>query len=422
MFDVIAVVAIGLVGFLAYLLFFERGPRYAIPDPNGLAEAKDQLARWSTVLSQPISALRHWQLIQSGPDLYQHHLKLVNDARRSVHLETYIVEPGPAQQALFVALAARAQAGVTVRVVLDRVGSFKLRRKHLAGLRAAGVQVKFYHPLGVHTFRRLNNRSHRNLLVIDGQRALLGGAGIAQFWCDAQAPWRDCLLQVQGSAVLHLQAVFAENWLESTGEILADLDVFPELEEPQSTTRPATQSIVVGSSPVAGGSSSARILLQLVIATARNSIDLCTPYFIPDRGVRQALIEAARRGVQVRVLTSGPYSDQLLARRAGRRRYGPLLGNGVEIYEYRDHMMHVKSLVIDGQYVVLGSANVDNRSFNLNDEVNVVVDSAELAGQVNQVYEDDLSHSDQVTLQAWQQRSWIERLLASLGRGLERHD
>jgi cardiolipin synthase len=417
--EVVAILSILFLGFLTYLVFFERGPEYSISNPLELFSDRDLLALWGSVLSVPRCSVVRPNLVQSGSGFYEHHLSLIARAIHSVHLETYLVQPGEACSAVFDALAEKARQGVEVRVILDRVGSFKVRSKHLQTLRKAGATVVFYHPLSVHTFRKLNNRTHRNLLVVDGVTAMMGGAGLADFWSENQHKnaWRDEAVIVEGSGVSHLQAVFGENWLEATGEILADSSSYPSITCPGEIP-----SLVVGSSPAAGGSSSARLLFQLALESARTNIDLCTPYFIPDRGIRAALIAASIRGVRVRVMTSGPYSDQGLARRAGRRRYGPLLSVGVELYEYKSHMMHLKSLVIDGRMTVLGSTNVDNRSFGLNDEVNLVVDDGPFASSALEIFERDLLDCDLITVCDWEDRSFSEKTLAYLGKGLERHD
>ena len=418
LFDTIAGASVVFVGFLTYLFFFERGLRYSVPKRVLFDEKAVELDWWGTVLSLPDTATDNINLIQSGPDFYDQHLALINAARSTIHIESYILEPGDTFDKFVNALTVKCRDGIKVRIVLDRVGSFRVRRKHLDDIERAGGEVVFYHPIGVHTFRRLNNRSHRNLLIVDGSVALVGGAGIADFWSRKQDHWRDCAVIVRGACVRHLQSVFCENWLETTGEILADNQTFPAHVEGAE----GLNSLVVGSSPVAGGSTSARILFQLALASAKSSIDLCSPYFIPDRGIRDVLTAASAQGIRTRVLTSGPYSDHGIARRAGRRRYGALLQSGVELYEYRSHMMHTKALVIDGRITILGSTNVDNRSFNLNDEVNIAIEDDLFASEVLEMFNRDIEDSDRISLKKWSSRSWRERALAGLGIGLERHD
>ena len=418
MIEAVLAIPLLVLVFLTYLLFFERGPTYSILKRPLASSGLGLLSSWRTLLSLPSSTLDRAEVVASGLGFYDHHARMIASAKSSIHLESYILEPGQSCQRLMKALALQAQAGVEVRVLLDRIGSFKVRRRHLEDLRQAGGEVEFYHPLGVHSFRRFNNRSHRNLLIIDGSQALIGGAGIADFWGREVDAWYDTAISVFGSVACRLQAVFCEHWREVTGEILADEKLFPRLND-SSQQIPC---LVVGSSPITGGSSPARLLYQLALASAQHSIDLCTPYFIPDRGIREALIAAAKAGVQTRVMTSGPYSDHSLARHAGRRRYGSLLKNGVDLYEYRDQMMHSKSLIIDGRCVIVGSTNIDNRSFNLNDEVNLAIEDSDLSAIYADQFEVDLAQSNRITMQDWLDRSWRERTLAYLGRWLERHD
>jgi cardiolipin synthase len=179
--------------------------------------------------------------------------------------------------------------------------------------------------------------------------------------------------------------------------------------------------MAVGSTPTAGRSTRARMLVQFLLATARHSIDLCSPYFVPDQGIRRELLAAQARGVRIRVVSGGPYSDHGLVRRAGRRRYGPLLEAGIEIWEYATHMLHAKTLVVDGRWCLLGSTNIDNRSFGLNDEVNLLVQSTALGAELGRMFEKDLAASTPQDLAVWRRRSWRERLLATLGRIIERH-
>lgn len=418
MLETVAIFSILVVGFLTYLLFFEKGPTYSTIKRENNKDESSFLSWWGTILSLPQSTCEGARILQTGLGFYNHHIELIESAASFVHLEAYILEPGDACNTVLSALAEKARQGVEIRVVLDRVGSWGIRDRHLAELREAGGGVEFYHTLGIHSFRRFNQRSHRNLLIVDGASAMIGGAGIADFWDREHDVWRDSATVVSGCVVRRLQALFCEHWREATGEILAEERFFPSI-TPGNTQ---TSCMVIGSSPITGGSSPARLLYQLALGSAKRSIDLCSPYFIPDRGIREALIAASRRGVRTRIVTSGPYSDQGIVRRAGRRRYGPLLENGVELYEYRQHMMHAKALVIDGRCVIVGSTNVDNRSFNLNDEVNLAIEDRDFVNPFLDMFEVFCCESEQITLHGWINRSWRERALAYLGRWLERHD
>lgn len=440
-----------VLGFLTYLLLFERGASYSV---GAAAHALDDGARarlLTDLLATPLQRIDACDVLNEGAAMYDAYVAAIRGAMHTVHLETYIFRPGHAADAVVGALAEAAARGVRVRVTIDAIGSLGTPQRMFAALLAAGGAVQRYHPLRLENFRRWNNRTHRNLLVIDGAVAFIGGAGIADQWRRAEpAPWRDCVLRVRGPIVRGLQAVFAENWLECAGELLVDTGAFPdaaaagadELPGPAAVEAAAndgdhappvaasiastdlrsdTFGVVVGSTPTAGRSTRARTLIQLLLASAQRSIRLCTPYFVPDRGIRRELLAAHARGVDITVITGGPYGDHAITRRAGRRRYGALLAHGIEIYEYARRMMHAKVLVIDERWVCLGSTNIDHRSFGLNDEVNLVACSDALAAELIARFASDRDHSARVDYQSWLRRPWGERILATLGRITERH-
>jgi cardiolipin synthase len=419
--NLVAICAAAVLAWLIYLLLFERGASYGTSEPVHHLSDPERLRLLSTLLATPSLPVRSMQVLTEGPSLYAAQAATIRSATRSVHLEAYIFQPGQAADAILEALCERARTGVSVRVVVDAIGSWGSRRKHFAALETAGGRVHRYHPLRWQIFLRWNSRTHRNLLIVDGRLAVIGGAGIADYWIRTNPPpWRDCAVQVTGPVVRGLQAVFAENWLECSGELLVGADAFPD-DSLQSDESPPVTAIAVGSTPTAGRSTRARVLVQSLLATANESIELCSPYFIPDMGIRRELLAARQRGVRVRVLTGGPYSDHGIVRRAGRRRYGSLLRGDVEIWEFSSHMMHAKVLLVDGRWSLVGSTNIDHRSFGLNDEVNLVVLDTGLAAQLRAMFEQDLLHSELLNLQRWMRRSFSERVLATLGRIIERH-
>lgn len=421
--DFLAVGALCVVMFLVYLLLFERGTFYRTSGPVHELAEDEWLRVLSTVLGTPVRTIDTLDVLRDGPDLYAPQLAAIRSARRSVHLEAYIFRSGEVADAILQALCERARAGVKVRMIVDAVGSFRLPGRVLAQLREAGGEAHRYHPLRWQFFRRWNSRTHRNLLITDGETAFIGGAGIADHWSRTAPPsWRDCVARVTGRVVAELQAVFAENWLECAGELLVGTDSFPVRAGDFSPAAPsAPKAIAVGSTPTAGGSTRARMLVQFLLASARDSIDLGTPYFIPDMGIRRELIAARSRGVRIRILSGGPYGDHGIVRRAGRRRYGPLLEAGIELREYSDHMYHAKVLIVDGRWCLLGSTNIDHRSFALNDEVNLLVLSSGLAARLREMLEGDFLHGEVLTLARWRARSRLERALATIGRVIERH-
>ena len=286
-------------------------------------------------------------------------------------------------------------------------------------LRAAGGRICWYHGFRWHTLPRLNNRTHREIIVVDGEVGFLGGAGFADHWLkgDERNPrWRDTMFRVRGEAVVNLQAAFVENWLEASGEILAGAKFFPACE-----TVGHTAALVVDSSPTTGMSTRARIIYQTLLASARRSLLITTPYFLPDRSVRGEMIRAIReRGVEVKIIVPGHHSDHLLTRRSSRRLFGDLLRAGAQIYEYQPAMIHAKTLIVDGLWSVVGSTNFDNRSFGLNDEVNLAARDEALAARLAEDFARDLKESRQVTYEEWRRRSIFERMHEWVGWVLER--
>jgi cardiolipin synthase len=254
---------------------------------------------------------------------------------------------------------------------------------------------------------------------VDGRTAFIGGAGIADWWYRDGVKgnrWRDMMLKVNGPSVSALQAVFAQNWLRVSGEILTDEELF-ELSDSDNQSA----ALVVGSTPAAG-STQARILFQVLIASAREYIHISTPYFLPDRSARQAIIYAARkRNVEVKILTPGDNSDQRLARASSRHLYGELLKHGVKIYEYKPSMNHTKAMIVDGYWAVVGSTNFDYRSFAINDEVNLALLDRAVSSRVNQDFERDLENSKEITYEEWRQRFRF-RLFDRLSSVLERQE
>lgn len=419
--DVFSLLAVAVLALLLYLVLFERGAYYRTSVPVHDLNDTERMRVLSGLLGTPVEAIHSLQLLKEGPDLYRSELEAIRVATHSVHLEAYIFHVGRSADAILSALCERARAGVRVRVVIDAIGSFRTRRSYFAPLIAAGGLVYRYHPLHWYTVRRWNSRTHRNLLVVDGHIAFVGGAGVADYWNrETPPPWRDCVVRVTGPIVTGLQGVFAENWLECAGELLVGTDSLPRFSG-DSEHGESALGLAVGSTPTSGQSTRARMLVQFLLATARESIYLCTPYFIPDLGIRRELIAAAKRGVRIRILTGGPYTDLALVRRAGRRRYGDLLEANIEIWEYSPHMMHTKVLVVDACWSLLGSTNIDHRSFALNDEVNLLVVGADLGAQLQRTFEDDLLHSQALDIASWRRRPWGERVLATLGRVIERH-
>jgi cardiolipin synthase len=343
----------------------------------------------------------------NGDAIFPSMLKAIRGAKKTVLFETYIYWSGEIGDEFADALSERARNGVKVHVLLDWVGSGKIDDNVIDKMKQAGVQVEKYHPLRWYNLGRLNNRTHRKLLIVDGSVGFTGGVGIAPLWTgNAQDPdhWRDSHFRVEGPVVAQMQSVMLDNWAKTTGKVVHGVEYFPP---PRAV---GSQSAQVFASSPSGGSESMMMMYLLAITAAERTIDLSSAYFVPDDVTRQALVDAIRRGVKVRIVTPGEHMDADTVRRASRGLWGPLLEAGAQMYEYQPTMYHCKVMIVDGLMTSVGSTNFDVRSFRLNDEANLNVYDAGFAARQTQVFEADLKQSRKVTLQAWQSRPWREKL------------
>ncbi|HYC31261.1 MAG TPA: phospholipase D-like domain-containing protein [Gemmatimonadales bacterium] len=345
--------------------------------------------------------------LRNGDRIFPVMLSAIRGARRSINFETFIYWSGEIGREFADALSERARAGVAVRVLLDWVGAGKIDQEIVRMMEEAGVSVHRYHPLSWYNLGRLNNRTHRKLLVVDGVVGFTGGVGIADVWKgDAQDPhhWRDTHFLVEGPVVAQMQAAFMDNWIETRGEVLHSKEFFPPLHPV------GPQCAQMFQSSAEGGSESVRLMYLLSIAAAARSIRLANAYFVPDKLAIRHLIEARRRGVEVEIIVPGAYIDASVVRKASRACWGALLEAGVAIHEYQPTMYHTKIMVVDDLWVSVGSTNFDSRSFKLNDEANLNVLDPELAGELAGHFEDDKARARRVTLEEWRTRPWRERL------------
>jgi cardiolipin synthase len=417
--SVLALIALVIQTGLLVLALFSPGLPYKVSKgpPDNLRS--DRVVQTLEALTG--AHLYFWSkldVLTNGDQFYKAELDAIRGAQRSINLEVYIFQTGDIGRQFIDALTERARAGVQVKVLIDAIGALTLTKAPFQQLIAAGGEVEWYHPLRLTTWPRINNRTHRELLIVDGHIGFIGGAGVADHWYKDQPDeprWRDTMVRVEGDAVTGLQAVFAENWLESSGEIIIGQAYFPFTQAAVRTT-----ALVVGSSPSVGQSTKARVLFQTLLAAASKSIYITTPYFLPDTSARTELIRAVERGVDVKIVVPGKHSDHLLTRRSSRRLYGPLLKAGARIYEYQSSMIHTKTLVVDSIWSVVGTTNFDSRSFLLNDEVNLAVMDAEFAARIEQDFERDMSQSREITYEQWVHRPWLERAHEQLGSLLER--
>ena len=373
---------------------------YAVADP--------QFQRvMGVLLGPPLVDGNRVDTLVNGREIFPAMLAAIKSARKTVTFETYIYWSGRIGKEFADALADRARSGVRVHVLVDWVGSSRMDPNYLDTMRKAGVEIEKYHPPRWYTLHKLNNRTHRKLLVVDGRVGFTGGVGIADEWdgnAEDPAHWRDTHFRLEGPAVAQMQAAFADNWLKVTGQVLDGRDYFP----PEMVAGPELGQVFKSSRE--GGSESMHLMYLLSTVSAARNIDLAMAYFVPDELTEIALLEALARGVKFRMIMPGPHTDTELLRRASRGKWGRLLRAGAEIYEYQPTMFHCKVLVVDGLWSSVGSTNFDNRSFSLNDEANLNVYSRAFAERQIALFNNDLKRSRRITFEEWEHRPWTEKL------------
>ena len=355
----------------------------------------------------PVSHGNDAKLLINGDEIFPAYLGAIRDAEETVNLTTYAYWRGDIATEVADALCEKAGAGVECNVILDAVGAAQMDRKLVHKMRDSGVSVCFFRPPKPYAVRRLQYRNHRKLLIVDGTTGFTGGVGIAEEWTgNAQDPdhWRDTHVRVTGPVVRGLQGAFAENWLECTGDVLAGDRYLPYIEAIEDG---GPMQVMRSSATV--GDSNSEALIYLAIAAAKRSIELTSAYFVPRPAFTEALVEAAERGVHMRIIVPGSHIDKQFVRTAGRVAYDQLIDAGIEIHEYCPTMLHAKTLTVDESWSSVGSVNFDNRSFQLHDEATLCVQSERFAGQLHEVFESDLEASERIEPDEWRKRSMAQR-------------
>jgi cardiolipin synthase len=381
----------------------ERKIKHQLPHHYGISDPQFVRAI-GQLLGPPVLEGNTVDLLENGVRIFPAMLEAIPRATKTVTLESYIWTEGQVTDQVSTALAACAQRGVKVHVLLDAAGCGLTHGPTMIRMRDAGVEVEVYHLSNV---ARFNFRTHRKLLVIDGMVGFIGGAGFADEWLgDAHSPrhWRDTHFRVTGPVVAQLQAAFNDNWMKARARVLDGKDYFPAL-QPTGNVRCQTFK----SSPQEG-SESARLMFLLSLAAAEHSIHIGNAYFVPDDLTVETLLQARQRGVTINIIIPGGHQDSKMVRRACRERSGRLLAAGVRFYEYQPTMYHCKCLIIDGLWCSVGSSNFDNRSFRLNDEANLNILDLEVASLLTKQFVRDRSAAREVTYEQWQNRRWVRKI------------
>ena len=375
------------------------------------AEDPEFLHVMGALLGPPIATGNRCRVLVNGDQIFPAMLEAIRGARRTISFETYIYWSGTIGKTFADALSERARAGVKVHVLLDWVGTQKMDEEVLDELRSAGVEIQKFHPPHWSHLGRLNNRTHRKLLVVDGTVGFTGGVGIADKWTgNAEDPdhWRDTHFRIEGPVVAQMQGVFMDNWMKTAGTVLHSAEYFPPL------APAAGGAAQMFSSSPSGGSASMELMYLMAITSAKRTIRLSSSYFVPNELAVRTLVAAMKRGVKLQIITPGEHIDAETVRSASKARWGELLEAGAEIYEYQPTMYHVKVMIVDEFLVSAGSTNFDDRSFRLNDEANLNIYDRGFAAEQVRIFAADLAKSRRIDLATWRARPLQDKLLEHL--------
>lgn len=374
-----------------------------VPGTDDFLRAIDSIASSNT------TGGNQFQILKNGDEIFPSMLEAIKNATSTINLLTFVYWTGPIAVEMARALSDQARVGVKCNVLLDAFGSSKISKKLIREMQEAGVRVEWFRPLGLFDVNRLDNRTHRKVLVVDGRVGFTGGVGIASEWMgNAQDKhhWRDTHIRVEGPAVLALQGAFGDNWFETTGEALAGDEYLPALQAGSEG-----YTVQVTRSSASKYDTNIEALFQLAIGAATKSIWITMAYFVPTKAFNSHLMKMAKKGVDIRILVAGPRTDKKIVLRAGRVSYEELLKAGVRIFEFEPTMLHTKTIIVDGVWGTVGSTNFDNRSFSLNDEINVSFQDAALVRVLEGHFLEDLARSKEVKLESWQKRGPFERAI-----------
>lgn len=408
--------ALGAIGCLVVANLLPERQELRQPLPHNLASSDRQLkTSMGALFGSNYIPGNSVETLVNGVEIFPSMLRAIRDARQTISFETYIYWRGAIAEEFADALSAKAREGLSVKVLLDWVGSLPMDERLIARMQEAGVELVRFRPVTWYTVDRVNNRTHRKLLIADGRVAFTGGVGIADEWNgDARSPneWRDTHYRLEGPAAAELQAAFAEHWIEATGELLLGDRFFPEI---SSAGDQATQVVISSTHQ----RNVMHLMLMTALASAQKNIRIATPYFVPDELTRQQLLEARKRGVDVQILVPGPQTDARIVRKASRHLWGDLLQAGVKVSEYQPTFFHCKLVIVDDMWTSVGSTNIDDRALRLNDEANINLFDQQFASTQKALFDKDVAVSKPYTFSDWQNRSPSEKFsdwLSSLAR------
>lgn len=388
-------------------VYYRITSRYTVSDPQFTQTV-------GSLLGPPLVDGNKIETLVNGKQIFPAMLDAIHSAQKSITLETYVYWKATISKQFTDALAERARAGVKVHVLVDWIGSGKIDRKYVQEMKDAGADVREYHAFHIldpTSWHNLDHRTHRKLMVVDGTVGFTGGVGIADEWtgnADNRKHWRDCHYRIHGPVVAQLQAAFCDNWMQTTGEVLEGDRYFPKLDKAGDQWGQMFRSSSLG------GSENMELLFLISMVNAGQNIRMESAYFDPDALTRKRMIQAAQRGVKIQIIVPGENIDEKVVRSASRGHWGELLKSGIEIYEYQPTMIHCKLMIVDDLWTTIGSANMDNRSFRLNDEANLNVYDRKFAADQIADFNADLTKCRQITLDLWEHRSFHEKVTNAL--------
>jgi len=409
--------ALGALGCLAAFTLLPEPQELRQPLPHHLASSDEQLrTSMGALFGSSYIPGNRVDTLANGIQIFPAMLRAIREARQTISFETYIYWRGAIAEEFADALSIKAREGLSVKVLLDWVGSLPMDERLIQRMRDAGVEVVRFRPVTWYTLDRVNNRTHRKLLIIDGRIGFTGGVGIADEWNgDARSPseWRDNHYRVEGPAAAEFQAAFAEHWIEATGELLLGDRFFPKI---SSTGERGTQVVISSTHQ----RNVMHLMLMTALAAAQKNIRIATPYFVPDELTRRQLLEARQRGVDIQIIVPGSQTDARIVRKASRHLWGDLLQAGVKISEYQPTFFHCKLVIVDDIWTSVGSTNIDDRALRLNDEANINLFDREFARAQTALFDKDAAASKPYTFSDWQGRStgqkvsdWVSSLARS---------